>query len=86
MKSIFSLLRFRQKEIDILHKENKLLKDAVNPLTSLGIPIENLADFLRPIAKVLKSEIEKKRHEAAFHDSGKASSPVTSPRTNFNWH
>jgi hypothetical protein len=87
MKSLFSFLKFRQKEIDLLSKENKLLKDAVYPLTSLGIPIENLADIIRPIAKILKSEIEKKHHDASYHDTGRSSSsPLEGrPTTNFRW-
>ena len=63
MKSLFTLLKFRQKEIDLLQnenrsqqkeidsllKENKLLLDAVYPLTSSGIPLEKLADVLKQI-------------------------------------
>lgn len=85
MKSLFTLLKFRQKEIDLLQnenrsqqkeidsliKENKLLLDAVYPLTSSGIPLEKLADVLKQIAKsVPKTEIEINRHDASYHDSG----------------
>jgi hypothetical protein len=98
MRSIFSLLKFRQKEIDLfqseiqlkqkeiilhnseikslkneidsLRKENKMLRDAVYPLTTSGIPIEKLAETLKPIVSMLESESEKKQHEASYRDSG----------------
>jgi hypothetical protein len=86
MKSLFSFLKSRQKEINLLRKENKLLKEAVLPLTSLGIPIEKLADVLKPFAVFLKSEIERLRHEASYRSPGRSSSsPITSPRTNYRW-
>jgi hypothetical protein len=86
MKSVFNFLKSSRSENDLLRKENKLLREAVFPLTSLGIPIENLAELLRPIANILKSEIEKKRYEASYNDSGRSSSsPASSPKTNFRW-
>lgn len=86
MRPIFSFLRSSKSEIELLRKENKLLKEAVSPLTSLGIPVESLAEILRPIANILKSEIEKRRYEASFNDSGRsASSPVTGPKIDFKW-
>jgi hypothetical protein len=83
MKSLFTFLKLRQKEIDLLQnenksqlkeidmlrKENKLYQNAVSPLTSIGIPIENLAALLQPIARNLKPESEKKRLDASYHDS-----------------
>ena len=86
MKSVFSFLKSSKSEIDLLRKENKLLREAVFPLTSLGIPIENLAELLKPVANILKPEIEKKRYEASYNDSGRSSSsPASGPETKFRW-
>jgi hypothetical protein len=76
MKSFYSYLKFRQKEIDLLQnenrsqqkeidsllKKNKLLLDAVYPLTSLGIPLEKLADVLKQI-DLLQNENKSKQLE-----------------------
>ena len=47
-----------------------MLQDAVYPLTASGIPIEKLAETLKPIVSMLESESGKKKHEASYHDSG----------------
>jgi len=65
-----SEIKSLKNELDSLRKENKMLQDAVYPLTTSGIPIEKLAETLKPIVSMLESETEKKQHEASYHDSG----------------
>ena len=65
------------KRIKFLEKENRILKNAISPLTDLGYPVENINALLKPLAELLKKEI-KRQQDASFQSRGQASSPVSS--------
>jgi hypothetical protein len=67
----------RKREIQRLRQENKLLREAISPLTSLGIPVGNISTILRPYADSLKPMLKKMKPESSFRSSGtSASSPI----------
>jgi hypothetical protein len=94
MKSLISFLNSTDKkdqQIRQLKEENLLLrqeiiklKEAISPLTRIGIRVQDMKMILDPIAAILDKEIEKQKKnlpDTAFRTSGTtASSPVTNRR------
>ncbi len=69
-------------ELNYYKRENKVLAEAVSPLTELGIKNNDLAEALKPMFKsyipflksVIEKEIEKQRQEAAFRSENRCCS------------
>lgn len=64
-----------------LLRENKELRDAISPITNLGVPVSEVKNILIPFANHLKSEIDKeimRRRTEVSHRShgGSASSSI----------
>ncbi len=67
------------KALNIYKRENKLLAEAVSPLTELGIKYNDLSEALKPMFKsyipflksFIEKEIEKQRQEAAFRSENR---------------
>ncbi|MEI7724116.1 MAG: hypothetical protein WCK09_03380 [Bacteroidota bacterium] len=67
------------RELNIYKRENKVLAEAVAPLTELGIKYSELSEALKPMFKtyipllksVIEKEIEKQRQEAAFRSENR---------------
>jgi hypothetical protein len=55
MKPNLNFLKNRGEEINSLEKENELIKFAVLPLTSLGIPLKMLPQFMNSLADIIKA-------------------------------
>jgi hypothetical protein len=67
----------RKKEIQRLQEENKALREAVYPLTKLGIPINMISGLLKPYADSISPVLDKMREEASHRSYGtSASSPI----------
>jgi hypothetical protein len=55
MRLLYDYFQSRRNEIDLLRQENRLIRDTVIPLTSLGIPFEKLPEVMESLVKIFET-------------------------------